>query len=242
MKISVPTVEQVADYGSEEPWAARIAIGIPELAQSILLNPGEYDKFMKDFGPLYKELNYAFIALLEIRKKPLRYKLEKEYSNLYDHLWTAYKDRCETLMRTIGYDVGFLFQKQATFEKESVKYIKTHGLRDELRLSMKRDRKSWQNALKDFRNDYRQHQKISAEIERVWFTRQCAEVTFTNVWQAIEDLLVTALENLLSKDSKSTRIVEIPEARRDPGLPKRFRLDLTPEAYASLRRAQAKDS
>lgn len=236
--MDVPRLEQVADFGSGEPFVARITIGIYELLDALEANETNKRSQIDALGEVSEELDYAFIALRKIqnKKRPLLVaERKKEYSNLYDHLWTAYKDRFQKLIDLIGFDIGFLFKNDRDFEKESTEYFHANKLPEKLRQMMKHDRKIWQNALGDFRNHYRQHRHISHEIEKVWFNQDLAQKTFDNVWQAIEDVTVWLLQTKLEKSTKSLRIVEIPEATRDPACPRRFTVDLTPEAFKSLK-------
>ena len=232
--ILVPNIEQVADYGSEQLWVARVAIGVPKIARSAL-DPKTGDTFADTFGPLYLELNYAFLAYRSLQGKLLKYERDKEYSNLYEHLWTAYKDRLPKVVKVLGFDIGFLFKKDTQFEAESLAYFASHNLPSDLRRMMKQDRRLWQQGLADFRNLYRQHQTVGPEIEKVWFTPRCAEVIFDSVWQAIEDIIVKLLDAKLQAESHGLMIWEIPEEDREPSCPERFRLGLSEVALKSLR-------
>lgn len=96
---------------------------------------------------------------------------------------------------------------------------------------MRRDRSDFQTKLSEYRNDYLEHRvetpdpNLIAKFHRL----DSAEHMFENVWQAIEDYVALyVIANL----PPTVRLIEIPEAERDPSRPTRFQFALldAPEA------------
>jgi hypothetical protein len=239
MKITVPRIEQVADWGSEEPWVARIEIGIPELIRGLRHQSEETEKLLWTFHQIPEELSSAFIALRKIQKGGmLKLEANKEYSNLYGHLWSAYKDRLQTFMKEFGYDIGFVFQKQSTFEKRIASYCKENDLPEDFARSVIHDRNNWQNPLSEIRNDFNEHRKLPHNFDEKYFKKDLAKIMFDNVWMAIEDMIAIHIKTEFGKTSRSVTFYEIPENERDEAMPVRFRISLTPEAYKNLEKAR----
>lgn len=178
----------------------------------------------------FSELDSAYSELLEVKR------LEKDknaavntkkskYQNLYTSLWRAYKDRFQKACIAIGYNIGFLFKDNNNFEKEFLEFIKNHPeIKDRFRKMLKNDRRIWQNGLSDFRNKYIKHKEIGEGIEQIFYKYDSAKNIFDNVWQAIEDTMVILIA---AKLKAPLAVIEIPEDKRDPACPERFKIGLT---------------
>lgn len=230
MNIVSPKLEKLADFGTSEPWVARIWLGLSELVSVLQLPERQKQNFREANNEIAEELSSAFIALgkiksLEASDTKTILEIRKEYSDLYDHLWRSYKDRFQNTALVLGYDIGFLFKDDKKFEKESVEFTKNNPkIPDKFRKMLKIDRRIWQNGLSTFRNDYIQHRKIGKEIEALYYQIEAAETTFNNVWQTIEDTLVALIQ---SKIDYPIILVDIPEEKRNSSCPKRFTFNLT---------------
>jgi len=83
------------------------------------------------------------------------------------------------------------------------------------------ERQTWQVRLAAFRNDYLEHRRtLPHDFVEPFYTLAQAELMFSNAWEAMEDIAAVLLGYTLPPN---VHLVEIPEAERDPGLPKRFR-------------------
>ncbi len=218
------TVRHFADVGSSEPFVTRITFGLSDVLDATLYENAQQIK-EAIMGLSLECLMPAFTSLRELRKiaddnsTPMLNKF-KNFDDMYKYLWTAYKDRMQIVAKLMGYDIGFLFQKDALFEKGCEEFLRANpGVRAELIAGMRAIRATWQPGLMRFRNEYLEHQTIRREDVSEFYLLEWAEAAFHTVWTTIEEILVLLME---AKLPKSIRLREIPEAERDPGLPRRF--------------------
>ena len=224
-------VKLLASFGTGEPWVARVVIALPELLDATPLEPESKEEARRAIGLIHEELGMASQTLRDVERlaaQPSAAELEllRAYTDLYDHLWRAYKDRFPKLACALGYDIGFLFQKQATFEARLEQFVAENpGLPADFAAMLARGRASWQNGLALFRNEVLQHRHVvDPRLVRVLLRPDSARTVFDNVWQAIEDIatcfISLALPPIVALD-------QIPERDRDTSCPRRFRLALT---------------
>lgn len=224
----MPKVEKVANFGANEPFVARIVMGLPEILGVTSYENQEEIKeaimemFMSGLAPAFLSLQ----TLREIeggKRERLLMDIRKEYLSFYDRLWAAYKDRMQEVARRLGYkDIGFLFMKDGSFEVKAEEFFNEHSeVRRTLLKYLKDARSSWQNAVARFRNDYAQHQKVLDKDVEELLSLNSAEICFKNCWTAIEMILA---ELISTKLFGFVGIEEIPEAERDLSMPKRFRI------------------
>jgi hypothetical protein len=223
------TIDHYADFGSGEPWVARTFLGLNDI---VAATKWTTETTVRDaLGDVFETLADAFTDLLELRTFEGRdipvTKRRSAYSAFYRHLWTAYKDRFPIVATALGYDIGFLFQKDKDFEKVSPKFLARHPeLPPELIVMLRDERASWQSGLMRFRNDHLEHRKpLEESFVAPFYTLAMAELAFENVWQAIEDITI---QLLVPHIPPAVQLVEIPEADRDPTIPKRFTFALRP--------------
>ncbi|GAI53720.1 unnamed protein product, partial [marine sediment metagenome] len=117
----------------------------------------------------------AFISLRELRKFETQgakggrvpiITINKSYYNLYNNLWVAYKDGMQRVVKLLGFDVGFLFQKENQFKQGCENFLKQHPNVNQAFTKMLADvRKSWQNILSTIRNYYLEHKIL--DIKKV---------------------------------------------------------------------------
>jgi hypothetical protein len=222
------TVKRFADVGTAEPFVARLSIGLLDILDATQF-PNR-DEIKESIIELTLEsIMPAFLSLRELRKivdddkVPILTK-QKNYEDMYKSLWTAYKDRMKITVNLMGYELGFLFQKDSLFDDGCGQFEKSHPeVSEELIIRMRRNRAEWHLALRRFRNDYLEHKKIKREDVEEFYSLAHAERTFYRVWVAIEETLAILLVTQLSVNFCYT---DIPETERDPQLPLRFRLGL----------------
>lgn len=219
-----------ANYGTGEPWLARLAIGLPELIGACPLDEATHDRVNSDLFLVVEAVAMAFEALHEVEEMaadPNAPELStgKAYSNLYGHLWQARKDRWQKLAASLGYDVSFVFKTDAAFESGAATFSTSYPRVDSEFVSMARqDRAIWQNALSMIRNQHLEHRTaVDLRLIKAFFRADSARTTFDNAWQAIEEGTMLLLEALLRPGAE---IVEIPAEARDPVCPKRYGFDV----------------
>ncbi|MFC1656410.1 hypothetical protein ACFL14_00370 [Patescibacteria group bacterium] len=217
-------MEKYADFDSKNPWVARLWINLPELLNQTEFNEINKQDIANSIHDICEQLSIAFESLQKIKSDQNLTVLTKEsaFQNAYSALWRAYSDRFQTTCQKIGYDIGFLFEKNLKFEKDSIEFIKQHPeIPDDFRKILKIDRKIWQNGFADFRNQYIEHKQISHSIKNVYYKLDMLESIFNNVWQAIEDSLAFFINVKLLQPYV---LEEIPEKIRDKSCPKRFKI------------------
>lgn len=228
MQILVPKIEKVANFGSEEPFVARIAMGLPEILQATeYKNKDEIkeainEMFMNGLAPAFQSLQ--MLRDIESGKRErLLMDLRKEYFSFYGRIWAAYKDRMQEVARRLGYeDIGFLFVKDENFDGKAKEFFDKHPeVRHELLEYLMKNRSGWQNAVARFRNDYAEHQKIFDKDVEELLSLDSAETCFRNCWMTIEMILA---EFISTKLFWFAGIEEIPETERNLSVPKRFRI------------------
>lgn len=222
--------ELFSDIGTSEPFVARLSLGLIEILDvTNFENRKEINDAILNIS--FEGLLPAFISLGEIRdfetgsKKFIMVNLNKNYYDLYKYLWVAYKDRMQKATDLLGFNLGFLFQKDENFKKGCKKFLEKHSEIDEGFIGiLENERDVWQNKVETIRNRYLEHQKLDSKDVEKYFTLENAELMFNNCWQAIEDILV-----FLMRTDFPTRIdiAVIPEEKRDRGCPKKYSLCFT---------------
>jgi hypothetical protein len=217
-------VKPFADVGTAEPFFSRLIIGLPQILDATLYRDRDAIRTSIRELAMYSVMP-AFLSLRELRKIARDEKIPvltktKTFDDMCKSLWTAYKDRMKITAKLMGYDIGFLFQKDPQFEAGCTEFPRTHPeVSHELIMRMKGNRATWQPRLARFRNDYLEHQKIKREDVGMFYSLENAEMSFCNVWVAIEEILVILLAAQLPN---MACLREIPEAERNPHIPLRF--------------------
>jgi hypothetical protein len=223
-------VEHYANFGTGEPWVARLVLGLQELVYAVPAFGATRDVFMNELGEVFESLGMAFEELRSLRKQASEggapaLDVARSYASLYGYLWQAHKDRFQTAMNALGLDIGFLFQSDVNFEKGAAELLAARPEFAELVDLMSRDRADFQNKLAEYRNTYLEHRDEQPDPNMLasFHRLDSAETMFENVWQAIEDYVVLyVIANL----PPTIQVVEIPEEQRDPDRPTRFRFAL----------------
>lgn len=234
-------IEKISNYGTEEPWVARIMFSLLHLVDQLTAPEYQKNEIKKWILEIAKELTAAFDSIKAIEKliqskDAALFTSQNHYKNAYTCLWRAYKDRFQKTCKAIGYDIGFLFKSDKDFEKESIEFIRNNPeIPDRFRKMLKIDRRVWQNGLADFRNLSIEHREIGEELEEVFFQQESLKTTFDNVWQTIEESIVVLVD---AKLEEPLTIAEIPEEERDSECPERFKIGLAPKTYESLKNAK----
>lgn len=167
----------------------------------------------------------AFLSLRELRQIAVKDEVPlvtktKHFDDMCKSLWSAYKDRMQGVAKLMGYDIGFLFQRDSLFEQGCIDFPKTYPeVSPVLVAEMKTRRATWQSELSRFRNDYLEHQTIKREDVAFFYSLANAERFFNCVWVAIEETLIVLVA---AKLLPVAALREIPTGERDPTCPKRF--------------------
>ena len=224
-------IDKLADFGSSEPWVARIWMSFNEFIDKLYTKNYEKNNIKIAFNDLYETLSLAFMSLRDIQKinKEPNITLlnsKKKYFDFYNNLWIAYKDRFHKAMKELGYNIGFLFHNDQRFKIGIKEFFEKHtSLPKDFIQVIIESRKNWQNKLSEIRNNYIQHKYPSNEIEKEFFNLYHAEFYFYNVWTLIEyltiNLMALKMPNILC-------FQEIEESKRDVKCPRRYKITINP--------------
>jgi hypothetical protein len=144
----------------------------------------------------------AFDELRSIRlykDKPLPIlNRKKHYENFARVLWHGYKDLWPKVAGLLGYNIGFVFQREANFNQGLEAFVARNQsqLLLDVREFLTRQRANWQQDLATFRNDYLEHRNsgVAATVDR-FYDPTWADMVFVAVWRTIAELLSTFLES-----------------------------------------------
>jgi len=239
-----PQLKKIADFGTNEPWFSRTEMTMLEFLPYIRTDkhvdlvtskdiPADFDKKKEALTgrvmALGEELGQAFISLRHIRAAngmfPTHLEMVKAYRDLYSHLWVAYKDRFQKLMKDLGYDIGFVFQSDEAFDAKAAEFTKARpDIHSELMDRIKDDKLGWHTALRLFR-DEGEHSTNEPTFEgHPMQGLRSAEVIFSNTWHAMEDIFICCMQE---EFGKQLTIFEIPKEDRDRANPKKYVVGLT---------------
>lgn len=220
-------VERYADFGTGEPWVARLMLGLQELVFAVPAFAETRQDFMNELGEVFEALGMAFQELRTLATKLAdgapALEVTQSYETLYGHLWRAHRDRFPAAMRALGLDIGFYHRKDAEFERGATRLRAARSELADLVDLMGRDRADFQNRLAEYRNKYLEHRRrrVDPKLLADFHHPGSALNTFENVWHAMEDYVVLYVKANLPP---GFHVVEIPDEERDPTRPTRFRL------------------
>lgn len=226
-------LKKMANFGTGEPWVARIQMGIPELTPFIF----DSDEARKAFSDAWMtagfKLGEAFGTIVDLRRlaadpETPTLDLSRTYNSFYSLLWAAYKDRWQAAMKLLGYDVSFLFVADRNFDAKFEEFATAHPEldRDEIYRLSTSDRGSWQNKLGEYRNQEIEHRTGTQRVEDFEDPR-AAEAAFYNVWRTMEDWAIMVINALVKPPMQ---IEAIPKNLRNPSAPKKYRVAIDPSA------------
>jgi hypothetical protein len=225
-------VEHLANFGTGEPWVTRLMVDLAAIVDVTTVD--NRDQAKEAFAATFRALVDAYNDLRELRRIEADTTVpsserEGAYSAFYVHLWRAYKDRFQKeVPAPHGYDLGFLWRGDSDFEAGAESFLAEYPEVDTQLVEMMRDdRRIWQSKLALFRNEHLEHKReLDPAFVATFYTLAAAELAFENVWQAIENISVILLVPHLAL---GVTLVDIPEADRDPAMPRRYGF-----AYAGL--------
>lgn len=223
-------IRKLADFGSSEPWVARIWLTLKEFVDQLKLHPDKKKSTSDAYDDLFTTLSMVFTGLRNIIKlsnddKTPLVTLQKEYFDFYDKLWLTLKDRLQKALKEMDFNIGFFFMTDEKFAKGLDRLVIKYNIDDKTKQEIISDR-VWSNRLSNLRNNYLQHKKLSKDIENEFFSAKQAQVYFHNCWTFIEDLSLLAMEQHLHP---IFIFEEIPEDKRDPSIPRRFNMTINPK-------------
>lgn len=215
------TLKLASNFGTDELWVARVWLQTKDILKYISLPNNDELDFR--FDRVVEQLEIACIHLrrIEDQKAFLRlptFDQHAEYVAFYNSVWWAYKDRFQLFMKELGFDIGFVFQKDKDFEKGAKKFANAHPDVAEFIEVARTDRKLWQNQLALHRNALHSGDRRGEKHDPD--NPNDARMIFDNVWQAIEEDFAYLGEKVMDE---AWTLVEVPEEQRDDTIPVRFK-------------------
>ena len=122
---------------------------------------------------------------------------KKHFDDFVRALWHGYKDLMPKVAALLGYNIGFLFQRDGNFKTGLEAFVTAN--RGDLLLDvaefLPRQREGWQQELKTFRNEYLEHRDadVVAQVEK-FYEPAWAEKVFVHAWRTAAELIVFLLE------------------------------------------------
>ena len=147
------------------------------------------------FLPAYEDLR-AIRAYKDDQRIPVLNR-KKHYDDFARALWHGYKDLLPRVVNLLGYNIGFLFQRDGNFKTGLEAFVTEN--RGNLLLDvadfLPRQRDGWQQELKTFRNEYLEHRDadVAAQVEK-FYEPAWAEKAFVHAWRTAAELIVFLLE------------------------------------------------
>lgn len=245
-------VQKFADEGSSSPFMARIFYGQMKMADAL---GAQREPFLKAHQILITTLIEIRDAAKDVvktwkdharkidegsiveRQGPnihIAENVDRQLGRLVSEFLTgatrSFKERMQQTARTLGVEIGFLYQKQATFERGLVDLDKT----DQALADYLREARKWGDSLVTTRNnldhgDWRLQSAAVADVDgRIVVTEPTIDGTPATKWVTdmtdrilcfVEDVIAHGIQNRLGQ---GITLAEIPVAHRAPEMPLRF--------------------
>jgi hypothetical protein len=250
-------VQKFADEGSSSPFMARIFYGQMKMAEAL---GAEQEPFLKVYRTLMTTLMEIRDVAKDVAKTWRDYTRKIEEGSIVErqglniritenvdrHLGRlvsefltgatrSFKERMQQTARTLGLEIGFVYQKLSAFERGLADLEKTdRALADYLR-----EARSWGDRLVTTRNNLDhgnwtlQSAAVADAAGRVAVTEPAIDGTPVTKWVAdmtdrvlcfVEDVVAHGIQQRLNH---GITLAEIPVARRVPEMPLRFRNTIT---------------
>jgi hypothetical protein len=221
-------VQKYANVGTKEPFTAAF-LGLTDLIDAAVFESAKKTEIKNIIMEIYTDCMLpAFLALRKIHQPEAEAGLAdnfKNYDDLYRYLVRALKDRTQAAAKAIGYDIGFLFQKDRPFEDGCKEFGQNYPELLTFGDWLKNVRVSTEK-LAVIRNNFLEHQSHPRSEFMDYYKPDVAQVFFDAAWQEAEAMLAIFISKHFPPFVK-LRI--IPEGERDPNLPKKFGFHHAPE-------------
>ena len=191
---------------------------------------------------IFDGLEPAFRSLRELRKEwtdeKVPEKRKRQHAeNVYSYLTIAFKDRFQQSAKEFGYDIGFIFKNEKSFEEGSKEFVRQHPkIGNDFIGLVRNDKLIWLGLMIQVRNDVIDH-AAGKDKERVRelemnLTLERVEVVFDNCWRAIEDIILLFILDK-TDDKYGSQLLELSEYRADKDNLERFGWFLIPNHPAN---------
>jgi hypothetical protein len=219
------TVRKLADVGTSEAFV-RETLELFDLLKGTMIEGQQREETANAIGNLLSDgLIPTFMELRTIREScgkdvPLIEQFQM-YEDFARKLWKTYKDLMQRAAAAMGFDIGFLFQKEAKFEEGLKEFRTAHpAASSNLEKYLREVRKLWQNDLAQFRNEFLEHQKGTRQDHLKFYDPNFVGSLFETVHRVIADILVMLMNLRLQA---GVHIVLHDDKIHGPGWPNRYR-------------------
>jgi hypothetical protein len=221
-------VQKYANVGTKEPFTAAF-LGLTDLVDAASFDPAKKVEIKNIIMEIYMDCMLpAFLSLRKIQQPDAGAGMAdnfKNYDDLYRYLVRALKDRTQAAAKAIGYEIGFLFQKDKPFEDGCKEFGQKYPELPTFGDCLKNVRLSTEK-LAAIRNNFLEHQSHPRTEFMDYYKPDVAQVFFDSAWQEAEAILAVFISKHFPPFVK-LRI--IPEQERDPNLPKKFGFSYAPQ-------------
>lgn len=188
-------VAPFASVGTDEAFVREI-LEVEEILQGTLIDGSQREQVKNAIMTILMDgLVPAFMELRAIRapetaKLPLAERFQP-YEDFARKLWKAYKDLTQRAAEAMGFDIGFLYQKDTKFEDGLKKFESDWpALQPGVEEFLRQTRNEWQNEFSTFRNGFVEHQQGERKDFKKFYDNGVVEKLFESVWGTIVDILV----------------------------------------------------
>jgi hypothetical protein len=252
--------QKLADEGASSPFMARLYIGSLRLRDVVFPDPTKQDIFDKPYHFVMETLlntrstSHVIVQLVadhfskltrgkvgQLRgntihiEETIDKELRKEIESFLNSAVRALKQGMQDLTKALQFNIGFLFQKQSTFEKE----LTILGKSEPLLAAYLRETRKWSERLLESRNAIEhegwilpkvKYREVSGVIRA-----EEPEISGQKVSEFVEfimDRLSCFVEEVTAHCLKARMpagisVTEIPLSQRESDMPQRFQLTLT---------------
>jgi hypothetical protein len=191
-----------ANVGTDETFM-REMLEIEQILQGTLIEGPQREEAKSAIMTILLDgLIPAFMELRTIRapetvKLPLAERFQP-YEDFARKLWKAYKDLTQRAAEAMGFDIGFLYHKESTFEQGLKDFRKTWpALQPGVEDFFREQRSGWQTEFSMFRNGFVEHQEGQRMDFKKFYDNAVVEHLFQSAWGAIIDILVILMSQKL---------------------------------------------
>jgi len=212
-------VIRFANVGTSEEFIETFTGEFLELVDASLIFGAKRDAVKNAIMTVVTEgLMPAFEHLRNIRLSVTNPIPELNRRQLYEDfarvLWHAYRHLFPEAVLLLGFDIGFLYKKDAEFEKGLADFVsKSPSLVLDVPELLRRQRTNWQQGLSSFRNDFLEHRKKNATAFAAYYQPKTAERLFDHAWQTMGELFPAFIE---ARFPPTWSIMRISPEERDP--------------------------
>lgn len=189
----MPVIKEKVTWGPGDPKISKLWMLAKEIAEHLDLKESKKDEadFLADriLDKLESALMYYQLITSDDFKSRNISQKRTIYEGLYANLWSFYKGRVQNFIKSMGWDVGFLFCREENFAKEAQKFIDNNPDHADVVTLARKQRKAWQNIFGHSRN-VAEHSGDNRDGTPTFETPEDAKRLFAQVCWTAETFMV----------------------------------------------------